>query len=183
MAPSTCARTRIFTGLGSGKRLGLVAQGEGGTSRRSSRRGDLSKKEQLLLPSHNSPSPWPSPAGRGNSERTVADWRKIWPRVPSPVLGGDGEGFSLSQRERVGVRISRTELSRFEPLNRSGVSAERRHLAGRKFAALCRDAATPGFMGRESGSFHQPPLKKWDAPLAAKAETIILDGNTPKRFQ
>jgi hypothetical protein len=61
------------------------------------------------------------------------------PRIQSQVLGGDGEGFSLSQWERAGVR--------------------------------------------ESGSFHQQLLKKWDAPLAAKAETIMLDGNTPMSFQ
>ena len=40
------------------------------------------------------------------------------------------------------MRIRRKEISRFEPLNRSGVSVERRHLRKRKFAALCRDAAT-----------------------------------------
>ena len=45
------------------------------------------------------------------------------------------------------LRLDR--LSRLAPLNRSGVSAERRHLnTSGKRAALCRDAATGRFMAR-----------------------------------
>ena len=45
--------------------------------------------------------------------------------LPGPLLDEEREGFEL--------------------LNRGGVSAEPRSLPGDKMAALCRDAATPGF--------------------------------------
>jgi len=51
-----------------------------------------------------SPSPLPSPAGRGNSEWTLLAWRTANQQIPTQVFDEDGERFSLSQRERAGVR-------------------------------------------------------------------------------
>ena len=117
-----------------------------------------------------SPSPRPSPAGRGRIVRRL---------IRKPATGFAGrvhekseaaDCCSLSQRERAGVRILPTESLRFEPLNQpvlsrtrnSGAKAARtpnasRHAAvfdGRDSvwsARVFSTALTPGFMGRESG--------------------------------
>ncbi len=59
------------------------------------------------------------------------------------TLASDAFGLQCDSNKLIDSRLSN---SRIEPLNRSGVSVERRHPIKRKFAALCRDAATPRFI-------------------------------------
>ncbi len=70
-----------------------------------------------------SPSPLPSPAGRGNDRQRVQLFQQHLPQTQSLVSQRDWEWFSLSQRERAGVRESRAHspngISHLEPLSRS----------------------------------------------------------------
>src|SRR6266567_1758097 len=65
------------------------------------------------------PSPLPSPGGRGNSSRTRCEHSSALD--PSPR----GERFSLSPRERAGVRGERSRLDRFDVPVSESVAAVR----------------------------------------------------------
>jgi hypothetical protein len=52
-----------------------------------------------------SPSPLPSPDGRGNGRQRVRLFQPHLPPTQSLVLQQDWAWFSLSQRERAGVRV------------------------------------------------------------------------------
>src|SRR5207249_6163052 len=61
-----------------------------------------------------------------------------------------------------------------EPSPRSGVSAERRWLLFPRIAALCRDAATPGFMAPMRGCKTVEPVMNWLWPKIAGVLELIL---------
>src|SRR5947209_13712925 len=60
--------------------------------------------ESLYQTARRFPSPWPSPAGRGNSRRQVRLFGKFVGQTPRWVVLKASGGFSLYLRERAGVR-------------------------------------------------------------------------------
>src|SRR5437870_4876182 len=74
-----------------------------------------------------------------------------------------------------------------EPYPRSGVSAERRWLLFPRIAALCRDAATPGFMAPihvrilEVLAAHEPSIGARPVPGRSGSDSLLVPEPSPSR--
>ena len=84
-----------------------------------------------------SPSPWPSPPGRGNSGEPRKTFRETLPRIQRLEFLHDWKRFSLSAGERAGVRGKRSsQCGKFYFADKCFLEHHRAFRDGRKLLSL-----------------------------------------------